>query len=188
MSKDKKTTITPEMDQQPQNDPVVLEEEVPANDTQKGNSAPPNVEQLRERRWLRYVITASVFAVMTLLIAWVRGAFTVVDSQTLIDYGVTELQYRMQQWSDSFSIVGILGICFGLLVMVSNGGAFDMLAYGMRRFFALFRKDPLDRKYGGYYEYTQAKRAKKRSFWYLVIVGGGYLLVGVIFLILYYKL
>ncbi len=62
-----------------------------------------------------------------------------------------------------------------------------MLSYAFKSLFRLFKKDVVDRKYGGYYEYTQARREKKRSFWYLVIVGAAYLLVGIVFLIAYYQ-
>lgn len=154
--------------------------------TNSSQQLPPNVEIIKGRNWLPYVITAAVLAALTLLTAWIRGAFSEIDPQVLSDLQVTELQYRLQQWCDAFSVPGILCLCFGLLLLASNGGAFDMLAYGVRKFFHLFKKDPIDRKYGTYYDYQQAKRAKKRSFWYLIIIGGAYLLVGIALLVAFY--
>lgn len=148
-----------------------------AHEDESAKPLPPNVEKLPERRWLPYVITAAVLAVMTVLVAWGRGAFTAKDPEELLRF-----------WCDAFSVPGILGVCFGLLVLASNGGAFDMLAYGVQSLFRLFKKDPIDRKYGGYYEYQQARKEKKRSFWYLVIVGGAYLLVGIVLLIVYMQM
>ena len=147
---------------------------------------PPNLEKIKVRWWPRYLITAAVLAVFTLLIALMQGAFAEVTQETLDLYGVTELQFRCQQWSNAFSVSGVLTVCVGLLVVVSNGGAFDMLSYGIKSVFRLFKKDPIDRKYGGFYEYTQARRQKKRSFWYLVIVGAVFVLIGGALLLAYF--
>lgn len=143
----------------------------------KNNGLPPNVEEIKGRWWLKYLITAAVLAVFTVLIAWLRGAFAEVTQSVLDLYGVTEQQYRFQQWSDAFVIPGVLAVCFGLLIVASNGGAFDMIVYGVKSVFRLFKKDPLDRKYGGFYEYRKARQEKKRTFWYLVIVGAVYVAI-----------
>ena len=126
------------------------------------------------KRWVPYVITAAALAVMVVLIGWVQGGFSDAKAQTLVGY-----------WSDAFFVPGILCVCFGLLLLASNGGAFDMLAYAFKSLFRLFKKDVVDRKYGGYYEYSQARKAKKRSFAYMLIVGGAYTLVGIALLVVY---
>ena len=156
MEQEEKTNLTDEM---AQNDQKQL---------------PPNVQEIRGRWWLPYVITFAVLAVFTVLVAWARGCFAEYETKALIGY-----------WCDAFFVPGILCVCFGLLVLGSNGGAFDMLAYGIRRFFGLFKRDVIDRKYGTFYEYQQARRSKKRSFWYMVIVGGVYLLVSAVLLVIY---
>ena len=167
-----------------ENEEVVVEElDNEPEQTQEdegSNSAklPPNVEEIKERWWLKYLITAGVLAVMVVLTAWMQGAFAKVTEQILEQYGVTEVQYRFQQWSNAFAVPGILAVCFGLLIVASNGGTFDMLAYGVTSLFRLFKRDPLDRKYGNFYEYRKAKQEKKRDFWYMVIVGGVYTLIG----------
>lgn len=128
-----------------------------------------------KRPWLKYVITAVVLAVFVVLIGWLRGGFTSTDPKRTV-----------LLWCDAFTVPSALSIGFGLLVLASKGGAFDMLAYGMKSFFRLFKKDPIDRKYGGYYEYKQAQKEKKRTFWYLIIVGGAYMLVAIALLVAYY--
>ena len=153
--------------------------EAEVNSETTGNTAKqaPIVKKEKSRRWLPYVITAAVLTVLTILIAWWQGGFTGKSSQALI-----------VSWGDAFSVSGALGVAFGLLVLASNGGAFDILIYGFRSFTQMFKKDPIERKYGGYYEYQQAKRSKKRSFWYLVIVGGVFLSVGIVLLIVHLQL
>ena len=146
---------------------------------QKNNSAgqlPPNAKKLKNRWWLPYLITFSVLAVITILVAWWRGCFTETDPKRLLG-----------AWCDSFFVSGVLGAGFGLLVVASNGGTFDMLSYGFKALFRLLKRDPLDRKYGGFYEYRKSREKNKRSFWYLIILGCVFLLVGGILFIFYYK-
>lgn len=135
---------------------------------------PTNVVKMKSRWWLRYLITAGVLAVFTVLVAWARGVFGEKDQMELL-----------RLVSDAFAVPGILAVCFGLIIVASNGGTFDMLAYGVLSLFRLLKKDPIDRKYGGFYEYRKAKQQNKRSFWYLVLVGGVYLLVGIALAVAY---
>lgn len=140
------------------------------------NKANPNLRNAKgaERRWVKYVVTSAVLAVAVLLVAWSLGVFAENDPKELLRF-----------LCDAFFVPGVLAVCFGLLVVASNGGTFDMLSYGVRSLFRLFKKDPLDRKYGGFYEYRKSRQKDKRSFWYLVIVGSAYVFVAVVLLIVY---
>ena len=133
--------------------------------------------QRKSRPWLPYVVTFTVLAAATLLIAWATGAYTNTNTWVLLG-----------NWADAFSVAGVIGIGVGGLVWLSNGGAFDIFVYGGRRFARLFNKDPRDHKYPTYYDYHEAKKAKKRSFFYMIIVGSGYLLVGIALFIAYFAL
>ena len=136
------------------------------------NALPPNVVEGKDRWWIRYLIAFAVLSVFAVLVAWARGAFATTDRKVLLS-----------ALCDAFSVPGVLGISFGMLIVVSNGGAFDIFAYAIRSIFLLFKKDPLDRKYGGYHEYRQAQQEKKRTFWYLIIVGAVFLAVGIALLV-----
>ena len=92
----------------------------------------------------------------------------------------------MSALSTAFFVPGIFAVGFGLLIVCSNGGAFDMLAYAFQTLFRIFKKDPIDRKYGDYYGYRESKKGRKRSFWYLVIVGAAFVAIGGAFLGAYY--
>lgn len=89
---------------------------------------------------------------------------------------------------DAFTVPGAVMLCFGILVFATNGGTFDMLAFGVRKFFDLFRKDLTKVKYRTFYDYRQAQKEKKRSFLNFVVVGAAFLLVGIVFLIVYYRI
>ena len=155
MEQEEKTNLTDEM---AQNDQKQL---------------PPNA-QMKGRRWLPYVITAAVLAVFAVSVAWASGIFT-----------ATEPKLILSGLCDALFIPGAVSLCVGLLVLVSNGGAFDIFAYGGRVFIGMFKKDPLERKYGSYHQYREARQENKRSFWYLIIVGGSYIVVAVILFIIY---
>lgn len=89
---------------------------------------------------------------------------------------------------DASFVPGILMVCFGLLIVSVNGGTFDMLVYGTKQFFNMFRKKSHRREAQSFYEYRKAKSENKNEFWYLVIVGIFYLLISGIFLIIYYNM
>ena len=135
---------------------------------------PPNVVEGKNRWWLPYLITTAVLLVFAVLVALSEGVFTAT--------------YPKDLWSGlstAFFVPGILSVGFGALVVCSNAGAFDMLSYAFQTLFRIFKKDPIDRKYGDYYGYRQAMKEKKRSFWYLIIVGAVFTLIGGVFLIVF---
>lgn len=126
------------------------------------------------RRWLPYLITAVVLAALTLLFAWAEGGYKQGPTWLIMSY-----------WGSSIAISGILGISFGVVVWASNGGAFDIFAYGGRTFVRMFfKKDVLDHKYPTYYDYRESRKKKKRNFWFVSIVGAVYFIVGVVLLII----
>ena len=90
--------------------------------------------------------------------------------------------------TNSTFVVGIVCAGFGLLVVASNGGAFEMFVYGMRRFFSLFQRDVNKVKFKTFYDYHVYRSSEpKRSFAYLLIVGGAFLALSGVFLAVYLK-
>ena len=126
---------------------------------------------------LRYAITSLLGLLIAFLIAYFKGVFM-----------QTEAKEVMRILSDAAFVPGVIIEGVGLLVLVSAGGVFDMLAYGVRSLFVVFLRNPANRKYKDYYEYRQAQKGKKRSFAYLAIVGGVFILIAIIFLVLFYSI
>ena len=124
----------------------------------------------------KYLITAAFGAVLAFIVLLIKDVFHL--SQT-VDV--------MKALCDGFFVSGVLIACFGGLVFASNGGVFDMITYGVKNLFWLFKKNPADRKYKDFYEYREAMKEKKRSYGYMVIVGLAYITVSLIFLALYYN-
>lgn len=114
-------------------------------------------------------------AAIVVLILSLRGSFVKTGKGLVIDL------------CDAFFVPGMMMLCFGGLVFATNGGAFDMLAFGVRKLFDMFKRDLTKVKYRTFYDYRQAQKEKKHSYLYLLIVGLAFALVAAVFLIVYYK-
>lgn len=88
---------------------------------------------------------------------------------------------------DASFVTSALFIGYGLLVLASNGGTFDMMVYGLRTFFNLFSRDRSRIVKQSFYDYRVEKQSKNGSFWYLVIVGVFYLIIATIMLQMYHN-
>ena len=90
--------------------------------------------------------------------------------------------------SDGFAVPGILCIFSGLIVWLSNEGAFNGISYVLKStvqsLIFLGRRGPVE-KYGDYVENQRKKRTKGYGF--LFVTGAVLLAVAGIFLILYYR-
>lgn len=126
------------------------------------------------KRILPYLITAVVGIAITVAIICGKQIWAA-DSTKVV----------MQILSDAFFVPGVLLAGVGLIIFASNGGAFDMLGFAVLLFFNLFRKDVNKRKYKDFYEYRQAKKDKKRSMAFMLIIGLIFIAIAVIFIIVY---
>lgn len=144
-------------------------------------------EQGKERKSLKGIIART-----SLSFAFALAIFLTVFFLEL--YGPFELTWEKNGYrmlSDSFSLGGLLPILFWLLVWVSEKGAFDLIAYSVRKLFSFTfhihpEKSNLPPTYA---DYVAIKKAKRKPFHYeLLIVGGTFLLLGLIFILVWYKL
>lgn len=126
------------------------------------------------KRILPYIITAVIGIAITVAIICSKQIWAA-DSTKVV----------MQILSDAFFVPGVLLAGVGLIIFASNGGAFDMLGFAVLLFFNLFRKDVNKRKYKDFYEYRQAKKDKKRSMAFMLIIGLIFIAIAVIFIIVY---
>lgn len=128
------------------------------------------------KKALPYIISAAVGTLIFIIIILAKKIWTADETHVV-----------MQILSDASLVPGILLAGVGLIIFASNGGAFDMLAYAVIRFFDLFRRDVKNKKYKDFYEYREAKKDKKRGMAFMLIVGAVFILIAVIFLIVYYQ-
>ena len=124
----------------------------------------------------RYAIAAAVGAILVLIMVGTRGIFA--EDRT---------QEVMRLLSDACFATGVVLTAMGVILFASNGGLFDMLAFSMILLFGVFKRNVSERKYKDFYEYREAKKGRKRSVAYLLLVGLCYIAIAGLFLALYYK-
>lgn len=107
----------------------------------------------------------------------------IISSRNIFKEESTKEIYRIL--SDGLAVPGVVITGVGLLVCLSNEGAFDIISYGLILFIGKFKKNVSDRKYETYYDYKVAKHANKKSFAHILLVGLFFLLLGILFTILY---
>lgn len=122
----------------------------------------------------RYLITTGVGILIVLLVVLMKNGFT-----------ETDVTIALQIWCDAFFVSGVFLTCGGLIVVASNGGVFDMLGYAVSLLWYTFKSSKVERKYKTFYDYREARKDRKRSVSYVLIVGLAMLAISVVFLILY---
>lgn len=130
----------------------------------------------RRNKILRFAIAALICAGMTVFTIVAHGYK---DAETL--------QMKIRILADAFFIPGFVTIMSGFLVMVSNEGFFNGIVYaGSYAIRMLIPGGGLKKKetYAEFLE-ERAKKGKVPS-GFLFIVGGAFLLVGIIFTVLFY--
>ncbi len=124
--------------------------------------------------------------ILPYLIPFVIGLIVfigIISARNIFTEESTKEIYRIL--SDGLAIPGVVITGIGLLVFLSNEGAFDIIGYGLILFIGKFKKNVSDRKYETFYDYKLAKHANKNSFAHILLVGLFFLALGILFTILY---
>lgn len=106
------------------------------------------------RSWKRYAAAFLLNIAVSLTVLFLRG-----------------FELRIY-YVDAFSVAGGVSILLGLLMWITDAGAFDTIGYG-------FSVLSAQRKYRDLYEYSMKKKEKRSrqrgQFWPFVFVGLGFL-------------
>lgn len=89
--------------------------------------------------------------------------------------------------ADAFFIPGFVTFAFAILLKISESGFFDGVSYGLKRAFFSLIPGARAKKDEAYADY-KARKAASRKKTYIrapAIVGGAFIVVGVVFLFLY---
>ena len=138
--------------------------------------------------WFRYIITFSACFIVTFVFAAISGIFSSWEAvQAKMQWNIVdELTKNMFILTNATFFTGALALAFGLLVLASNGGMFEMFVYGMRRFFSLFQRDINKIRFKTFYDYHMYKSGQpKTPLLHLVIAGIFFLALSGIFLAIY---
>lgn len=128
------------------------------------------------RRWRRPLITLLVGIAMAMGVLLSRGTFSQTDRLILI-----------RDFSDALFVPGVLLVCLGALVFVASNGVFDMLSFGIKKVAGLVRSEKFRAQQPRtYYDYVKLQGEKPRSsYGHLLKVGGGFLLIAMMLVLLY---
>lgn len=128
------------------------------------------------REYKEYAITTAIALAVGVLIALSRGIF----QEDELDMIITIV-------SDAFFIPGVLLICVGLIVYVSNEGLFLSISYGFKAIGRTItaKKDEklMEEKYHEYYARQMEKKTKCKHF---IIVGLAFVVVSLVFVGVYF--
>ena len=137
---------------------------------------------------LQYVITFGACLLLCFIYVAIAGIFK--DWQTVVNdtgWKITNEQSKaFFLLSNATFVIGVVCACSGLLVLAANGGAFEMFAYGIRKFITLFKKDPAKVRFKTFYDYhVYRSEQPKQSYFFLILVGFLYIGISVIFVFVY---
>lgn len=100
-------------------------------------------------------------------------------------YTETDLKQIYRFLSDGFTVPGLVFLMLGLLVWLANLGSFNGIGYVIKHLFSMLI--PLSpKKHQTYAQYLETRK-KTGGYGFLFVIGGIFLLVGIIFLILFYS-
>lgn len=150
----------------------------------------PKIKRTPTFYWVRYTISTSICLLFSFIYAVIAGIFSsyeeIIAKFSWLDK--TDLAARMHILTDATFVSGMVMFGVGILVVASNGGAFEMFVYGMRRFISLFQRDVNKIRFKTFYDYHVYKSSEpNRSFSYMLVVGGAFIGIACIFLAVYMK-
>lgn len=104
------------------------------------------------------------------------------------NFAAQELMEKYRILCDAFTVPGLLLLMFGLLLVISNEGAFDGIGYALS--VAWKALIPGGRtKMEKYFDYVERRRSKKvKGIGFLFVVGGVCMAAALVFMVLFYQL
>ncbi len=133
-------------------------------------------EPIKKHAWVKYAVAFCVGAMLSVLILWSRGVFSVA-------LPAQELQLHL---SDAFFVAGVLVFLAGAFVFVSRNGAFDIFTYSVKYVLRFMRKQKPGEKSEGYHEYKERLAAKEKTpCLFLIITGLVFLVAGAVFALMF---
>lgn len=129
------------------------------------------------KNYVKYLITIGVGLLFTFFVLQMRDLWSQTQTKEII-----------KALSDGFSVTGILLVCFGALCFCSAQGAFYGFSYMFHILFVTHNWSTKtkfkDRK--SYADYVAEKKENaKPAPLYILLVGLGFLLIGIIFMIIF---
>ena len=124
---------------------------------------------------IKYVITIAVGLLLSYYVMVVNDFANVKDEVV-----------RLKLLADCFTVPGVILIMVSIFCWLSSKGAMDGISYAIKGLGSLIpglKKDPEK-----YYDYVMRKREKRKGgYGFLAIVGFGFLMVSIVFIVKFYQ-
>ena len=119
--------------------------------------------------WVRWAVTGGIAVAGFLALMIFRGGFT-----------ADEPGERWKLISDALFVPGVLLLGVGILIWISHEGEFDMLSFGVRKAFGIFRSQEVrDREPRTFYDYKESRKGREPGpISHLLIIGLIFVLLG----------
>ena len=129
------------------------------------------------KKWVKELIKYSIAFVLAtglfFLVVSIRNIFNITDKKQIFRF-----------LSDGFVIPGVVFIGAGALVFVSNFGALNGIAYGLKH--AVLMLLPfMKKKHQTYAEFLESRK-QTPGYIFIFVVGGLFFTLGILFMILFY--
>lgn len=118
----------------------------------------------------KYFITAAIGLLLAFAIAFDRGIFNATDAAQI---------YLIL--SDACFVPGAVLGCIGILLLVSNKGAFHGISFGIKSVIASLSRHGLEGERESFYEYSERKSGKEIRIGHFLLIGGIMIALGVLF-------
>ena len=137
---------------------------------------------------LQYSITFAINAAVMTGLTFFFGILTkwqTLHEKTNWNFN-SELTKNMFVLSNASFIPGVMTLGLGLFILAADGGAFEMLVYGMTRFISLFKRNSKEVRFATFYDYhVYNSEQDKMPFLFLILVGALFIVLSIIFVVIY---
>lgn len=130
------------------------------------------------KKALPYIVNFAVCAVIFVAVIFIRGI-----AKTESAVGV------MRCLSDGFFIAGIVSLAGGAFTLIGRQGLLDAFIFTCKKIWvSLHNREYREKNRMTYAEYRENKKEKTSSYAHLWIIGGIFVILGVLFTVLFYTI
>ncbi|MBQ3792577.1 MAG: DUF3899 domain-containing protein [Clostridia bacterium] len=130
-----------------------------------------------------------LITIIKISIGCVVAALCVIGILLLKDYWhLSILSEKYRALADAFTVPGAVFLCFGLLIFVSNEGAFTGVVYTISWFFHMFLTFS-SKKMESYHDYIERRREKGgvKGYGFILVIGLLLMAAAIVFILLFHK-
>ncbi len=129
------------------------------------------------KRFRKYIIVTIIGVVFNIFVCWIKGFSFDMDQNRMF-----------KLLSDATFFTSVIFVGLGSMISISNFGLFTAVSYSLKRFFAIFSREPEQKRKNmpSYYEYRKLKLEDNVSGAFIYIPGILFFLISMMFTLAFY--